>query len=113
TAIAVLAMAFPYMVAGITDTLSPTAAAATASTPSAPGSENARATLAIGGMTCEACAGHVHKALVAIDGVIGAKVSESPPRATVEYDGRRVHISALVKAVQGAGYTARPLKAGR
>lgn len=63
--------------------------------------------LAIGGMTCQGCAEHVREALETVPGVGSADVSLEEERAVVALsDGTSA--SALVEAVEAAGYTARP-----
>ena len=61
------------------------------------------ATLAIGGMTCAACAGRVEKALAATDGVLAATVNLATERATVQ-TAPGVAADALREAVERAGY---------
>ena len=60
--------------------------------------------LAIGGMTCAACAARVERKLTRMDGVTAA-VSYASERATVRVEGD-VPVSALMEMVERAGYTA-------
>ncbi|MEC7797834.1 MAG: copper ion binding protein, partial [Pseudomonadota bacterium] len=62
--------------------------------------------LAIEGMTCASCVGRVEKALKATPGVVSASVNLATERATIQ---GAADVSALIAAVAGAGYTARPL----
>lgn len=62
--------------------------------------------LAIGGMTCAACAARVERTLNKLDGV-SARVNFATERATVE---AVVPIERLVEQVEAAGYTATPLR---
>lgn len=63
--------------------------------------------LVIGGMTCRACAVHVRQALASVSGVASVDVSLEEKRAVLELaDGTGE--SALVEAVEAAGYTAEP-----
>jgi Cu2+-exporting ATPase len=64
--------------------------------------------LRIGGMHCAACAGTIEQALMAVPGVVDARVSAASQCATVRWDQRRTQASTLVQAVQKAGYTAVP-----
>ena len=58
----------------------------------------------IEGMMCMHCSGRVQKALEAVDGVIGAKVSHENGTAVVTLS-KDVPADALAKAVTDAGYT--------
>lgn len=60
--------------------------------------------LKIEGMSCEHCAGRVEKALTAVEGVTEARVSLKPGSARVTGDA--LDVSALIDAVDRAGYTA-------
>lgn len=62
-------------------------------------------TLKITGMTCDACATHVEKALASVPGVTSATVSYPKGTAVVEIAGA-VGAQALAAAVEGAGYHA-------
>ncbi|MEV2277917.1 heavy metal translocating P-type ATPase [Nocardiopsis sp. NPDC049922] len=61
--------------------------------------------LAIGGMTCAACANRVEKRLNRIDGVT-ASVNFATEKARVSFDGDAVAVEELVAQVEKAGYTA-------
>lgn len=67
-----------------------------------------RATLGIGGMTCEACTRHIQSELAKVPGVQSADVRYGEKRAVVTYDAKRVSIQELQKAVGAAGYKATP-----
>lgn len=61
--------------------------------------------LAIGGMTCEGCAGILTKALAAVPGVIGAEVSYEDGSALVRVsEAAVVEVKTLEAVVQKAGY---------
>ncbi len=62
--------------------------------------------LEIEGMGCEGCVAAVDQALRAVPGVRIVTVDLKAGRATVEHDG--VDAAALVRAVEKAGYDARP-----
>jgi P-type Cu2+ transporter len=68
----------------------------------------AESSLRIGGMHCAACAGVVEQALRAVPGVVQAQVSAAAQSATVLWRTTQTRPSALVAAVQQAGYTAVP-----
>jgi heavy metal translocating P-type ATPase len=61
--------------------------------------------LAIGGMTCAACAARIQKKLDRLEGV-SASVSYASERATVEAPPE-VEVPALIEVVERLGYTAR------
>lgn len=65
--------------------------------------------LAVGGMTCAACAARVERKLNRLPGV-DARVSYATERATVRFPGATT-VDDLVACVVATGYTARPLGA--
>ncbi len=77
--------------------------------------EGERIELAIGGMTCAACAQRVEKKLNKIDGVT-AHVNYATEKAWISGgadDVREDFVSQLITTVEKAGYTAeRPRRAG-
>ncbi len=62
--------------------------------------------LAIDGMTCASCVARVERALAAVPGVASATVNLATERATVQGSA---DATALIKAVEAAGYDARPI----
>lgn len=60
--------------------------------------------LRITGMVCDACVGHVKKALQEVDGVQTVQVDPDSGRASLEHSG--VAESQLIAAVAEAGYEA-------
>jgi copper chaperone CopZ len=62
--------------------------------------------LEIEGMGCEGCVAAVDTALRAVPGVRTVAVDLAAGRATVEHEG--VDPAALLRAVEKAGYDARP-----
>ncbi|MFC3216540.1 copper ion binding protein [Novosphingobium panipatense] len=64
--------------------------------------------LAVDGMTCASCVGRVERALKAVPGVTDATVNLATERASVRGTASG---QALVAAVAGAGYVARPVEA--
>ena len=65
-------------------------------------------TLDVQGMSCEACVGHVTRALQGLDGVQTAQVSLADHQAVVTYDPAKVQASQMVEAVAEEGYEASP-----
>jgi len=66
--------------------------------------------LRIGGMTCASCVGRVERALRATPGVLEASVNLATERAQVRVVEGSGSVAALVAAVEGAGYEARPVE---
>lgn len=64
------------------------------------------AELSIEGMSCASCVGRVEKSLKAVPGVVEATVNLATERASIR---GTADMEALVAAVVGAGYKARPL----
>lgn len=64
----------------------------------------------ITGMVCDACAGHVQKALHEVPGVQAVRVDRVTGRATVQHEG--ADDAALIAAVADAGYEAEVEKVG-
>lgn len=63
-------------------------------------------TLTVEGMMCEACAGHVTRALQGLDGVQSASVSLADAQAIVTFDPARVQVGQMAEAVADEGYQA-------
>ncbi|MEW6435955.1 MAG: heavy metal translocating P-type ATPase [Pseudomonadota bacterium] len=64
--------------------------------------------LKIEGMTCASCVSHIEKALSRVPGVESASVNLARETARVAITPGSVTIGDLTKAVEGAGYSARP-----
>ena len=64
--------------------------------------------LQLAGMHCAACVGLIEQALRSVDGVVDARVNPGSRLATVRWRAARTRPSALIAAVQGAGYGAVP-----
>jgi P-type Cu+ transporter len=64
-----------------------------------------RMTLVVQGMTCAACATRIERKLNKLDGV-DATVNFATETAAVSFDGSRVALADLVRAVEAAGYGA-------
>jgi Cu+-exporting ATPase len=67
-------------------------------------------TAAVGGMDCEACVGHVTRALKDLPGVGDAKVSLHAGSAIVTYDPNITTLDVMRNAVVEEGYTFEPQK---
>ena len=65
-------------------------------------------TLSIAGMSCEACVGHVTRALQSLGGVQSVVVSLRDKKAIVIYDPAAVQVPQLLEAVADEGYEAAP-----
>lgn len=53
---------------------------------------------------CDACVGHVTKALLGLEGVQSAAVSLPDNSATVTYDPAKVQVTQMAEAVAEEGY---------
>lgn len=60
------------------------------------------------GMSCDACVGHVTRALTGLDGVQSAVVTLSDSTAVVTYDLAVVTIAQMQESVADEGYEAAP-----
>ncbi len=69
-----------------------------------------RLTLEVEGMTCASCVGRVERALNKVPGVTEASVNLASERAQVRIL-RGVETSTLIRAIERAGYSARPAAA--
>jgi len=65
--------------------------------------------LAIEGMTCAACVNRVEKALARVPGVARASVNLATERAQVEAADPALDVAQLVRAVEMAGFGAKPI----
>ena len=77
-------------------------------TEAAGGRRFAESSLRIGGMHCAACASTIEQALGLVPGVLEARVSAAAQCATVRWDAGQTCPSALVRAIESAGYVAAP-----
>lgn len=63
----------------------------------------------IADMACSSCAATIHKALVKIDGVKSAEVSQPKGVASITYDETKTSPQALAKAItKKTGFPAKP-----
>ncbi len=67
--------------------------------------------LKVRGMECDACVGHVSRALKAVAGVTQAEVDLPREEARVIYDASLASLSDLAHAVEEEGYAAEPVSA--
>ncbi len=67
----------------------------------------ARETLLVEGMTCAACSARVEKMLGKVEGVVKVNVNLSTNKAIVDFPSGVVETSALIAAVEKAGYKAQ------
>jgi len=67
-------------------------------------------TLLVEGMTCASCTSAVERSLKKLDGVEIASVNLATNKATIKYDGSKVKIAELKKAVEKAGYTPKDIE---
>src|ERR1035437_3579954 len=68
--------------------------------------------ISIGGMNCNNCARHVTEAIQSVPGVRSATVILDSGRASVRWNsGAEQNVSAVIDAVQKAGYTAKEIQA--
>jgi Cu+-exporting ATPase len=80
--------------------------------PSATPEISAEMELSIGGMNCNNCARHVTEAIQSVSGVRSATVILDAGRASVRWNsGAEQNVSAVIEAVQKAGYTAKEIQA--
>ena len=69
--------------------------------------DDARAELAVEGMTCAACSNRVERALNSAPGVRAAVVNLTTGRASVEYNPAVTDLDSLLAAIDKAGYLGR------
>ena len=70
-------------------------------------SEVQTVTLSIAGMSCEACARHIARALDGLTGVVHAEIDLARYEATVEHLPAFTDETAVIAAIRDAGYAAR------
>jgi copper chaperone CopZ len=105
TVFVLIVAAFPYYSEPVANMLLNTKVQET--NPPAPHLE--RASFAVDGMDCTACATAIEKKLKTVDGVRSAVVSYDQKRATVEFDVSKVTIAQLEQAIRDAGYRAHTI----
>ena len=65
-------------------------------------------TINIGGMHCENCVASVEKGVKELDGIVSVTVSLNDSTAVVSYDGSKVELAKIEKAIESRGYTIKP-----
>lgn len=65
-------------------------------------------TLAVSGMTCHSCVGHVRQALLELDEVSSVQLDLSSGLARIRHQGGEGMLEELIEAVAEAGYEASP-----
>ncbi|MGH9650256.1 MAG: mercuric transporter MerT family protein, partial [Terriglobales bacterium] len=96
TAVILVVAAFPYYSEAVAKLL----LSESGDTPRASAVRLERASFAVEGMDCTACAAAIVKKLKALDGVQTATVSYEAKRAVVEFDANKVSVSQLQQAIQ-------------
>lgn len=65
-------------------------------------------TINIGGMHCENCVASVEKGVKELDGIVAVTVSLNDSTAVVSYDGSKLELAKIEKAIEARGYTIKP-----
>jgi copper chaperone len=60
------------------------------------------------GLSCPSCVPKIEKVLRGLPGVEAARVRFNSGRIEVEHDPARSSVDALIEAIRGTGYEARP-----
>jgi len=68
--------------------------------------QGTKLTFAVTGMKCGKCSAKVTAALKGLDGVTAASVDHEAGTAKVAFDAKKVDEAALVKTIEGLGYSA-------
>ena len=68
-------------------------------------------TMPIEGMTCASCVARIEKVVGRLDGVAEVSVNLATEKADVTYAPEKIRLSAIKKAITGAGYTPREIDA--
>lgn len=71
-------------------------------------SEAVKTVLRSDDFSCPSCVAKIEKALKAVPGVENAQVHFNTGRIEINHDPGDAPVEALVRAVKGAGYAARP-----
>jgi len=67
-------------------------------------------TINISGMHCENCVASVEKGVKELDGIVSVNVSLSDSTAVVSYDGSKLELAKIEKAIESRGYTIKSSK---
>lgn len=65
--------------------------------------------LRVEGMDCADCVVHIEKAVSALPGVESVRVFLGAEKAVVAFNGTRVALPQIIKAMEGEGYRAQPV----
>ena len=68
-----------------------------------------KVTITVNGMTCDACAAIVDRALAKTPGVVAAQVSYQNGQANVVYDSETIDLDGIRGAIDGTGFKAGPV----
>ncbi|MFN7087930.1 MAG: heavy metal translocating P-type ATPase metal-binding domain-containing protein, partial [Burkholderiales bacterium] len=77
------------------------------------GGQSKEASLLLDGITCAACVWLIEQRLMRLEGVREVAVNYATRRARVVWDGRRIALSAILRAVADLGYGAQPYDSAR
>ncbi len=67
-------------------------------------------TINIRGMHCENCVASVEKGVKELDGIVSVVVSLNDSNAVVSFDGSKVQLAEIKKAIESRGYSIKPEK---
>jgi P-type Cu2+ transporter len=76
--------------------------------PAPAGEGQNEAALHVDGLTCGACVWLIERRLAELDGVTGVTINFATRRARIRWDGSRVRLSAILKALAALGFNVRP-----
>jgi copper chaperone len=65
-------------------------------------------TINIRGMHCENCVASVNKGVNELEGIVSVEVSLNDSNAVVAYDGSKVQLAEIEKAIESRGYSIKP-----
>jgi len=65
-------------------------------------------TINIGGMHCDMCVASIEKGVKELDGIVSVKVSLDDSTAAVSFDGSKVELAKIEKAIEARGYSIKP-----
>ncbi len=99
-----------YKATPIVERATPASSPVRAAQDSAPEDGERTIELAISGMTCASCARRVERSIGKVPGVAMASVNLATERATVSFDAASATPTAIIDAVEHAGYGAEELK---
>jgi len=65
-------------------------------------------TINIRGMHCENCVASVEKGVKELEGIVSVVVSLNDSNAVVSFDGSKVQLAEIKKAIEARGYSIKP-----